>query len=358
MENTSTMRTGVERVPFGSAGGADIDAYVLRHAGIMARIITYGAALTELHVPDRHGASADVVLGFDRLDGYLAEHPYFGSTVGRVANRIAGGRFTLDGVEYRLACNNGGHHLHGGVHGFDRRVWSASASMTVDGPSVALRRTSPDGEEGYPGTLEVTAVYTLRPGALRIEYTATTDRATPVSLTHHSYFNLAGAGSGDVLGHALELAASRYTPTDAELIPTGELAPVAGTAFDFRTPALIGARAAHTGLVPAGYDTNFAIDRPPGRDVAGLARAATVRELGSGRVMDVFTTAPGLQVYTGNFLDGSLTGKDGHVYRRHGALCLEPQCFPNAINEPRFPSPVLRPGQVYAHTIEYRFSAT
>lgn len=362
MENTSSVHTGVERVPFGSAGGADVDAYVLRHAGVTARVITYGAALTELHVPDRDGAIADVVLGFDRLDGYLAEHPYFGATVGRVANRIAGGRFTLDGVAYRLACNNGRHHLHGGVRGFDRQVWSAAASVTADGPCVTFRRTSPDGEEGYPGTLEVTVVYTLAPGVLRIEHTATTDRATLVSLTHHSYFNLAGAGSGDVLDHELTLVASRYTPTDAELIPTGELAPVAGTAFDFRTPTRIGARMDRTGLTPAGYDTNFAVDRPhgrpPGRDARDLAHAATVRDPGSGRVLDVFTTAPGIQVYTGNFLDGSLTGKRCHTYGRYGGLCLEPQCFPNAINEPRFPSPVLRPGQVYEHTIEYRFSTT
>jgi aldose 1-epimerase len=369
MENTSTTSTDVERVRFGALHdtdtgtdtGMEIDSYVLRHAGITARVMTYGAALTELHVPDRHGASADVVLGFDRLDGYLAEHPYFGSTVGRVANRIAHGRFTLDGVEYRLACNNGRHHLHGGVRGFDRRVWSASAGVAADGPSVTFRRASPDGEEGYPGTLSVTTVYTLRAGALRIEYTAETDRATPVSLTHHSYFNLAGAGSGDILGHELRLAASRYTPTDAELIPTGELASVAGTAFDFRTPTPIGARADETGLTPPGYDTNFAIDdvpgRSPGHSGAGLAHAATVRDPGSGRILDVFTTAPGIQVYTGNFLDGTLTGKAGHVYRQYGALCLEPQCFPNAINEPRFPSPVLRPGQVYEHTLEYRFSA-
>jgi aldose 1-epimerase len=343
----------------------DIDSHVLRHAGVTARVMTYGAALLELHVPDRHGVCADVVLGFDRPDGYLAEHPYLGATVGRVANRIAGGRFTLDGVGYRLACNNGPHHLHGGVCGFDRRVWDAVAGVTADGPSVTFRRVIPDGEEGYPGTLTVTAVYTLCAGALRIAYTAETDRATPVSLTHHSYFNLAGAGSGDVLGHELQLTASRYTPTDAALIPTGALAPVADTAFDFRTPTAIGAHALHTGLVPPGYDTNFVIDddrgdgsgRASGHGARGLAHAATVRDPASGRVMDVFTTAPGIQVYTGNFLDGTLTGKGGHVYRQYGGLCLEPQHFPNAINEPRFPSPVLRPGQVYEHTIEYRFSA-
>ncbi|HWN71611.1 MAG TPA: aldose epimerase family protein [Haliangium sp.] len=351
-ESTGTS-TAVERARFGATDGIDIDSYVLRHAGITARVITYGAILTELHVPDRHGKSADIVLGFDQLDGYLAEHPYFGATVGRVANRIAGGSFTLDGVEHRLACNNGRHHLHGGLRGFDRRVWSAVASVTPDGPSVTFRYTSPDSEQGYPGTLDVTTVYTLRAGALRIAFTARADRATPVSLTHHSYFNLAGAGSGDILGHELRLAASRYTPTDAELIPTGELAPVAGTAFDFRTPTPIGARATQTGLVPAGYDHNFVLDR----DAPGLAHAATVRDPGSGRVLDVYTTAPGIQVYTGNFLDGSLTGKAGHVYRQYGALCLEPQHFPNAINEPRFPSPVLRPGQVYEHTLEYRFSA-
>jgi aldose 1-epimerase len=345
---------GVDRTPFGAVDGVDIDCYVLRHAGVTAKLITYGAILTELHVPDRAGACADVVLGFDRLDDYRAEHPYFGATVGRVANRIAYGRFTLDGTEHRLACNNGRHHLHGGVRGFDRRVWSASARVTADGPSVTFRRASPDGEEGYPGNLAVAVVYTLRADALRIELTTETDRATPVSLTHHSYFNLAGAGSGeDILGHELQLAASRYTPTDGELIPSGVLAPVDGTAFDFRAPTPIGARARQTGLTPPGYDTNFALDRA----APGLAHAATVRDPGSGRALEVFTTAPGIQVYTGNFLDGTLTGKGGHVYRQYGGMCLEPQTFPNAINEPGFPSPVLRPGQVYEHTIEYRFSA-
>jgi aldose 1-epimerase len=353
MNNTSTGNARVDTLAFGSTDGVDIDCYVLRHGGLTARVITYGGILTELCVPDRDGRSADVVLGFDRMDGYLAEHPYFGATVGRVANRIARGRFTLDGKEYRLPCNNNGHHLHGGVRGFDRRVWAASAGVTADGPVVTLRYTSADGEEGYPGGVTATTVYTLRRDALRIEYTATTDAPTLVNLTHHSYFNLAGPGTGDILAHELRLAASRYTPTDAELIPTGEIAPVAGTAFDFRTARRIGERSAQTGLVPAGYDTNFVLDR----DAAGLAHAATVREPTSGRVLDVFTTAPGLQVYTGNFLDGSLTGKGGRVYRQYGGLCLEPQTFPDAINEPGFPSPVLRPGQTYQHTIEYRFSA-
>jgi aldose 1-epimerase len=358
MNNTSTVNAGVDTLAFGSADGVDIDCYVLGHGGLTARIITYGGILTELCVPDRDGVSADVVLGFDRLDGYLEEHPYFGATVGRVANRIARGRFVLDGKEYRLACNNNGHHLHGGVRGFDRRVWAASAGMTAEGPAVTLRYTSADGEEGYPGTVTATVVYTLLSSALRIEYTATTDAPTLVSLTHHSYFNLAGPGKGDILGHELRLSASRYTPTDAELIPTGEIAPVAGTAFDFRTAKRMGEHRALTGLVPAGYDTNFVVDRESaGRGEAGLAHAATVRDPDSGRVLDVFTTAPGLQVYSGNFLDGSLTGKGGHIYRQYGGLCLEPQCFPNAINEPGFPSPVLRPGQTYQHTIEYRFSA-
>jgi aldose 1-epimerase len=353
MNNTSTTNASVDTQGFGSADGVDIDCYVLRHGGLMAKIITYGGILTELCVPDRDGVSADVVLGFDQLDGYLAEHPYFGATVGRVANRIARGRFELDGKEYRLPCNNNGHHLHGGVRGFDRRVWAASAAMTADGPSVTLRYASPDGEEGYPGNVTATTVYTLLASALRIELTATTDAPTLVSLTHHSYFNLAGPGKGDILGHELKLMASRYTPTDAALIPTGEIAPVAGTAFDFRTAKRIGEHRTQTGLVPAGYDTNFVLDRHG----AGLAHAATVREPGSGRVLDVFTTAPGLQVYSGNFLDGSLTGKGGHVYQQYHGLCLEPQTFPNAINEPSFPSPVLRPGQTYQHTLEYRFSA-
>lgn len=375
----STASTGVDTLPFGTTEGVDVDCYVLHHAGLTARVITYGGILTELCVPDREGVSADVVLGFDQLDGYLGEHPYFGATVGRVANRIARGRFVLDGKEYRLACNNNGHHLHGGVRGFDRRVWAASAGMTAEGPAVTLRYVSPDGEEGYPGNVTATTVYTLLAGALRVAYTATTDAPTLVSLTHHSYFNLAGPGKGDgdILGHELRLMASHYTPTDAELIPTGEIVPVAGTAFDFRTAKRIGEHRAQTGLVPAGYDTNFVVDRGPGRGVgrdlgrdpergpgrdlgresAGLAHAATVREPTSGRVLDVYTTAPGLQVYSGNFLDGSLTGKGGYAYQQYGGLCLEPQTFPNAINEPGFPSPVLRPGQTYQHTIEYRFSA-
>lgn len=353
MQNTSTANASVDTLTFGSIDGVDIDCYVLRHGGLTAEIITYGGILTELCVPDRDGVSADVVLGFDRLDGYLEEHPYFGATVGRVANRIARGRFVLDGKEYRLPCNNNGHHLHGGVQGFDRRVWTASAGMTADGPAVTLRYTSQDGEEGYPGNVTATVVYTLLSDALRVEYTATTDAPTLVSLTHHSYFNLAGPGKGDILGHELQLMASRYTPTDGELIPTGEIAAVEGTAFDFRTAKPIGERRTQTGLVPAGYDTNFVLDRRE----AGLAHAATVREPESGRVLDVFTTAPGLQVYSGNFLDGSLTGKGGHVYQQYAGMCLEPQTFPNAINEPGFPSPVLRPGQTYQHTIEYRFSA-
>ena len=357
MKNTSTASTGVDTLPFGTADGVDIDCYVLRHAGMTAKVITYGAILTEMHVPDRDGVSADVVLGFDRLDGYLGEHPYFGVTVGRVANRIARGQFTLDGKEYRLPCNNNGHHLHGGVRGFDRRVWTAQAGMTADGPAVTLRYTSADGEEGYPGSVTATTVYTLLREGLRIEYTATTDAPTLVSLTHHSYFNLGGPGKGDILGHELRIAASHYTPTDGELIPTGEIAPVEGTAFDFRAARRIGAYQLQTGLVPAGYDTNFVLERDAERSEAGLAHAATVREPGSGRVLDVFTTAPGLQVYSGNFLDGTLTGKGGHVYQQYGGLCLEPQCFPNAINEPGFPSPVLRPGQMYQHTLEYRFPA-
>lgn len=352
MKNTSTSNASVDTLAFGSIDGTDIDCYVLRHGGMTAKIITYGGILTELCVPDRDGVSADVVLGFDHLDGYLAEHPYFGVTVGRVANRIARGRFVLDGKEYQLPCNNSGHHLHGGVQGFDRRVWTASAGVTAEGPAVTLRYTSQDGEEGYPGNVTATVVYTLLSNAVRVEYTATTDAPTLVSLTHHSYFNLAGPGKGDILGHELEIAATHYTPTNAELIPTGEIARVEGTAFDFRTAKRIGEHLTQTGLVPTGYDTNFVLDRRE----AGLAHAATVREPGSGRVLDVFTTAPGLQVYSGNFLDGSLTGKGGHVYQQYGGMCLEPQTFPNAINEPGFPSPVLRPGQTYQHTLEYRFS--
>lgn len=337
--------------------GAEVDIYTLQGAdGMRARITTYGALLTELHVPDAAGTLADVVLGFPDLDGYLGDHPYFGATVGRVANRIANARFTLNGTEHRLAQNDGHHHLHGGQRGLDTHIWSAQPMDTPDGPALALRTRSPDGEEGYPGNLDITVIYTLtRARALRIDYTATTDAPTPVNLTHHSYFNL--AGTGDILGHVLELRAARCTPVDATLIPTGVIAAVAGTPFDFRAPVSsgvpIGARITELGGNPPGYDINYVLDNQN----SSLALAARVREPVSGRIMDVYTTEPGIQLYTGHMLDGSLVGKGGRIYDRYAGLCLEAQHYPDAINQPGFPSIVLRPDNTYTQTTMYAFAA-
>lgn len=336
--------------------GAEVYLYALRNQrGMVARIMTYGARLTELHVPDRHGNLADVVLGFDELAGYLAENPYFGATVGRVANRTASAAFTLDRQMYVLARNDGPHHLHGGVHALDRRIWSARPVEAKAGPALELRYLSPDGEEGYPGNLDITVVYTLtHEGALTIDYTAVTDRATPVNLTHHSYFNLSGAGRGNILAHELTIAAAHYTPVDATLIPTGQIAPVAGTPFDFREPMPLGLRMHEAGGKVPGYDINFVLDSQDG----ALALAATLHDPASGRVMEVHTTAPGMQLYDGIHLDGSLVGKGGMPYVQYSGLCLEAQHFPNAMNEPRFPSIVLEPGQTYRQTTVYAFRAS
>jgi len=301
-------------------------------------------------VPDRHGRTADVVLGFDALAGWESPHPYFGATVGRVANRIAKGKFTLDGVTYTLATNNGPNHLHGGVRGFDKVVWQASEVQTDDGKGVRFTHVSPAGDEGYPGTLTAAVTYVLT-GAdeLVLRYEATTDAATPINLTHHSYFNLSGDGNSDIRHHRLTLFASHYTPADDTLIPTGEIAVVDGTPFDFRTSFEIGARIAE---VEGGYDVNYVLDSGGGR----LAPAAVVYDPGSGRIMRVHTTEPGLQFYSGNFLDGSITGKGGAVYRQHAGFCLEAQHFPDSINQPMFPPVVLRPGDVYRQTTRYAFT--
>jgi aldose 1-epimerase len=322
-------------------GGAPVERFTLTNArGVIARITNYGATLTELHVPDRAGRPGDVVLGFDNLEQYLRGHPYFGATVGRVANRIARGRFTLDGRTYTLSRNEGPHHLHGGFQGFDKVVWRAEP---LAGPVAAVRMThvSPDGDEGYPGRLALTVVMTLTDAnELAIDYTATTDETTPVNLTNHTYFNL--AGEGDVLGHELMLATESYTPTDETLIPTGEIAPVRGTPLDFTRPRPIG----------RGYDHNFAI----ARTAPGLALAADVFEPRTGRALEVTTTQPGVQLYTANHLDGTLGGKGGVGYRRHAGFCLETQHFPDSVNQPGFPSTILRPGETYRQTTIYRFT--
>ena len=346
------MQDLLERSPWGELpDGTPVELFTLRNAGGMtAKITNYGAILTELLVPDAEGRLTDVVLGFDDLQGYLDGHPFFGATVGRYANRIAKGRFELEGKEYRLFVNNGPNSLHGGEVGFDKKVWTAEPEK---GPpaSVCFRYRSADGEERYPGNLDVEVRYTLDDlNALRITYRATTDAATPVNLTNHSYFNLKDGGKTDILGHELELNAEQYTPVDETLIPTGEIAAVEGTVFDFRTPTMIGAR---IGVIPAwagGYDHNFVLEA---RD--SLRQIAQVRDPESGRVMEVWTTLPGVQFYTGNFLDGSNVGKGGIVYQRNAAFCLETQHYPDSPNQPAFPSTILRPGEVYEHTTIYRF---
>lgn len=333
--------------------GAAVDLYELTNAkGLTATITNYGAHLVSLKTPDRSGKMADIVLGFDSIEGYLGEHPYFGAIVGRYGNRIAKGRFTLSGKEYKLAQNNGPNHLHGGTTGFNRVLWQAQSA----GPSgVKLTYVSKDGEEGYPGTLTTVVEYTLTDAnELRISYTATTDKETVVNLTNHSYFNLKGEGAGDILGHKMQIFADRFTPVDSTLIPTGELKPVAGTPFDFRQPHTIGERInAQDEQIKfgGGYDHNFVLNGAMGT----LRPAARVVEPSSGRTLDVLTTEPGVQFYTGNFLDGSNKGKGGKAYKHRFGFCLETQHFPDSPNQPKFPSTVLKPGGKYHTTTVFKF---
>jgi aldose 1-epimerase len=324
--------------------------------GAKVKIIPYGGIVTEIQVPDRDGKLDDVALGFDNLKDYLGEHPYFGCIVGRVANRIAKGKFTLDGKQYTLATNNGPNALHGGKQGFDKKVWKIADKGKGDAKGwLKLTYQSKDGEEGYPGDLSCTVTYTWTDAnELRIDYQATTDKATPVNLTNHSYFNLRGIKlPGDILGHELLLEVSKYTPTDDTLIPTGKIEPAPGTPYDFTKPMAIGARIDQLKGDPGGYDVNYALDNGGKR----LALAARVTEPKTGRVMEVFTTEPGIQFYTGNFLDGKLKGKGGVVYKKHYGLCLEAQHFPDAVNQSSFPPIILRPGQTYTQTTVYKFSA-
>jgi aldose 1-epimerase len=342
----------------GTVDGQPINLFTLKNKnGLEAKIINFGGIVMSLKVPDRNGRFADVVLGFNDLDNYLKPHPSFGTAIGRFGNRIAKGRFTLNGVEYKLAINNGENHLHGGIKGFDDVVWTAEAVHSTAGPAVRMTYLSKDGEEGYPGNLRVTMVYTLTNiNELRIDYTATTDKDTVINLTHHSYFNLAGEGNGDILHHQLELNAARFTPTDAGSIPTGELKSVAGTPFDFLTATPIGARINDDDeqlKFGNGYDHNFVIDGRMGR----MRRAAAVTEPTSGRVMEVWTTEPGVQLYTGNFLDGTLTGKSGKPYQRRSGFCLETQHYPDSPNKPNFPTTTLKKGATFKSTTIYRFLA-
>ena len=334
--------------------GTAVEIFTLTNAhGLRARIMTYGAILVSLEVPDRKGRLSDINLGFDGLAGYLGTHPYFGAIIGRYGNRIAKARFTLDGVDYKLAPNNNGNTLHGGIKGFDKVVWAADPVKTAHGTGVKLSYLSKDTEEGFPGNLAVTVTYTLTDAdELEIRYEATTDKATVLNLTNHAYWNLKGEGQGDILGHVLQLEADAITAVDsaANLIPTGEVVPVAGTPFDFRTPHTIGERIAK---VEGGYDHNFVLPGGGGT----LALAAHVEEPVSGRIMEVWTDQPGIQLYTGNFLDGSVVGKGGHAYGKHFAFCLETQHFPDSPNHPNFPTTVLRPGQTFHSVTVYKFSA-
>jgi aldose 1-epimerase len=342
--------------------GEVVERYTLENGnGVKLSAITYGGIIASLIVPDRDGRMDDVVLGHDDIDGYLRDSPYFGAIVGRYANRIAGGRFTLDGVTYALARNNGPNHLHGGVRGFDKVVWVAAAFEDDSGVGVTLTHVSPDGTEGYPGTVAVRVSYALTPDdRLIVDYTATTDRATPINLSQHSYFNLAGHGVrvGDVLDHVLMIDASRYTPIDSTMIPTGALAPVEGTPFDFRVPTTIGARIEdpHEQLrYGGGYDHNFVLDVDERRVRSALIHAARVEHPVTGRAMDIYTTEPGLQFYSGNFLDGSIVGKAGQVYGHRAGFCLETQHFPDSPNQPAFPSTILRPGKEYRSRTVFAF---
>ena len=399
----------ITSIKFGKADGQAIHLFTLTNkAGMTARITDYGTILTSLLVPDKAGKLTDVVLGFDDLAGYLKGHPFFGAIAGRCANRIAKAQFTLDGKEYKLAVNNGPHSLHGGAKGFDKYVWSAAPEESAEGPALVLSRTSPDGEEGYPGTLQATCTYTLtHANELKVEFTAVTDKPTLVNLAHHTYWNLGGAAAGDILGHTIQINADNYTPVDATLIPDGTIRPVAGTCFDFHQPVQIGTVIDKPGGKPSGYDHNFVIngkgpsgnlsvgprpseDKPGQETEAGYAESRGITDAGrrrpaqpqpvearrgfrigpmmgelrwaarladpkSGRMMELLTTEPGIQFYSGNFLDGSITAR-GTVCRKHQALCLETQRFPDAIHKPAWPTVILRPGQTYRHLMVHRFT--
>lgn len=341
-----------------TAAGAAVDAYTLTNAsGMEVKIITYGGIITSIRVPDRDGSLADVTLGFDTLAGYEGRHPYFGALVGRYGNRIGGAKFSLDGTEYKLAANDGPNSLHGGLKGFDRAIWTAKEIKGDADVGLELSSVSVDGDEGYPGNLSVTVVYTLTAdNSLRIEYRATTDKTTVVNLTNHTYFNLAGNGSGTVYNHIIQINADHYTPVNEKLIPTGEIAPVEGTPFDFRIPKQIGGgiRSGDAQMVRGrGYDHNFVINR---QDDSSLAKTAWVYDPSTGRSMEVWTTEPGVQFYTANFLDGTLVGSSGGMYRQGDALCLETQHFPDSPNQPNFPSTILKPGDSYKSTTVYKFA--
>ena len=342
----------MEKTAYGKLpDGRPVDLYALTNAnGLRVKLTNYGAITVSIETPDRSGHLADITLGYDTLDGWLGNTSYFGATVGRYANRIAKGKFTLDGQTYTLATNNGENHLHGGVKGFDKVLWEAEPVKTADAVGVKFTYLSKDGEEGYPGNLKVTAVYTLNnANEYKAEFSATTDKPTVVNLAHHTYWNLLGNAAGDVLGHELMLAADKFTPVDPGLIPTGELKPVAGTPMDFSKPTPIGA---HIAQVDGGYDHNWVLRNQDGK----VALAAMLYEPKNGRVLEILTDQPGIQFYAGNFLDGSVKGKGGVAYQKHYGLCLETQHYPDSPNHPEFPSVVLRPGQTYHHVMIHKFT--
>lgn len=350
-QDETTMST--EKATYGKlVDGREVDLYTCTNAnGLVVKMITYGAIVTSVEVPDRDGKLANITLGFDSLEGYLPRHPYFGATVGRYCNRIAKGKFKLADKEYTLATNNDANHLHGGENGFDRVLWEAEAVTTDSAVGVKFHYVSKDGEEGYPGNLDVTAVYLLtNDNELTVEFTATTDQPTPVNLTNHNYWNLSGAGSGKILEHGLEIAADQYLAVDDGLIPTGELVDVEGGFLDFRTSAKMGARIQESKLEPLGYDHCFALRSQDG----SMAFAARVSDPASGRIMEIHTTQPGLQFYSGNFLDGS-EGGAGHD--QHEAFCLETQHYPDSPNQPKFPNTILQPGKTYQQKTVHKFSA-
>jgi aldose 1-epimerase len=354
--HSSAIHPGIKSAPFGTLpDGRQVTQYTLQNkSGMLVKILDFGGVITEIHVPDRAGRFADVALGFDTLEPYLTEGPYFGALIGRYGNRIARGRFTLNGKDYALATNDGNHHLHGGKQGFDKTLWTAT--VTDDG--LVLRYRSPDGEEGYPGNLDTTVVYSLTDAnEIVVRFQAVTDKPTPVNLTQHSYFNLRGAGQGDILGHEVMIDADRYVPIDAGLIPLGPIAPVAGTPFDFRRAHPIGkfiGKADEQLRNGMGYDHCFVLNRAIGDRT--LARAARVREPHSGRILELFTQEPGVQFYSGNFLDGSLHGK-GHIYTHRSGFAIEPEHFPDSPNRPDYPTTILRPDEVYQTEMRFRFLA-
>ncbi len=348
----------IRKESFGKArDGRPVALYILTNSqNLEVRAMNYGGIIVSVRVPDKNGKLDDIVLGYDKVDGYLQNPSYFGAIVGRYANRIANATFTLDGVKYTLAKNDGPNSLHGGVNGFNKQLWEAKEFKNDKGVGVAFSYLSKDGEEGYPGNLKVKVSYTLTDeNQLIVDYEATTDKATPLNLSQHSYFNLAGEGNGDILGHHLMLNADRFTPVDKTLIPTGELQPVQGTPMDFTKSTAIGARINQDYeqlVLGHGYDHNWVINRKDN----SLVLAARVHEPTSGRVLEVFTTQPGVQFYSGNFLDGTITGKHGHVYKQRYGFCLETQHFPDSPNHPDFPSTILRPGETFHSETVFKFS--